>query len=877
MLAITSFKGTASAATDAARYLDDTAEMPRDERAGPEDYYSKEKGGTVWHGSQRVFEALDINSASAPTNEQRKALMLGEHPNGRGTMPHSSNSAAIVQSTETRRFGWDLTFNAPKSVSIEWALADAETRQAIQSAHDEAVKAAMDETSALALFTSRAGKGGAEKIENVETIASLHRHGTSRELDMHLHTHAFVYNVGLCDDGKFRTLETGDLYSHKMYLGALYRAQLAESMSKLGYVIEQDKDSFRLSGIGAKAEKHFSKRAEQINEYIKEHGTTSATGKQVARLTTRAGKQELSADEVRPLWNEQAREIGYTSPARGAGEAQAEYDREKFIRSLTEQQSLFTELHAKKALMVAFQHAGLGADAAKAEMESLKSSGRLVALSEAGNKKGGQLYSTPEHMQVERDMIESAITLRHSNRAGLDYRHQLEKFELDKGFNLSQEQRDAIAEMTRAGDLSMIRGVAGAGKTTAAEVAYRAYKADGREVVGMAIAAKAARGLKDATDRQVSIAAFLLKTQSAIREAEDLMKAGQHERAERIKQRLPNSKTVLMIDEAGMIGSRTMHDLLEIGKKTGAKIILIGDEKQIQPIEAGGAFAALQKYAIPDRAEITEIRRQKTEAGRAISEAFGSGRVQEGFDILEDHQLVKYHNDANAARDATVAAWASNRAEGIDIEQNIMLAALRKDVQVLNDGARAAIGLADKGIRVSTEYGAREFAAGDRVIFRKNKNDAEKLTNGDLGTVIDVRMNENGKGAILKIKRDIDSKELTINSEEYQTLDHGYALTTHAAQGVTVDRAVIFASAETQLSSNELGYVQMSRQRGDSKTAGLDVIAYADVSHDEISERASMTDAIKKRVIACYSTSSSKGTTLDYKPKRSGEREVERE
>jgi len=872
MLSITKMSGNAADAEAASRYLEDGSENPAYKARGAEDYYQKEGGSCVWHGSPLALKALGLSDYNAPSTEERKALMLGINP---------QTGEKIVKSGEERTFGYDLTFSAPKSVSIEWQLnADETVRQKIQDAHDNAVKRAMDEAGKL--IGSRAGAGGKEKIESVETISSLHRHGTSRELDMQLHTHGFLYNVALCPDGNFRTITTNDLYRHKMLLGAIYRAELAAGLKELGYSIEDDKDSFKLSGVSSKAEKHFSKRTEQINDYVKEHGVNSAVGMQMARLATRTGKKELSPEDLAPLWKEQADAIKYESPELSAEAKAVEYNRDKFIDELTKSHSVVKEIQVKRALVVAMQHAGRGYDDAMREFEVIFNHSEIVKLGDSETR-GGALYSTKQQVSIEKAMIDAARLMRESAAEAADYEKPLETFQQEKGYKLSAEQVNAVAEMTRAGQLSLVRGVAGAGKTTAAEVAYNAFKAQGKNVVGLAIAAKASRGLKDATDRQSTIAGFLLsaeKMKEAIAQIETEIKtttatklheAKERER-QRLKARLPGKDTVLMIDEAGMIDSRTMQKLLAVAQEGGAKVILIGDEKQIQAIEAGGAFLAIQKYAIAEKTEITEIRRQKSEAGKAISTAFEQGKITDGFRILEQNDLITYSQDYKKSLSKVIDLWHINTMEGIEAKENVILAGLKKDVQALNNLARERLGLAGHGVIVSTDFGAREFANGDRIIFKKNQKGDSILTNGDLGEIIKIETEttkdkETGKekeAVYLTIKRDIDGEEIKINAEDYPFIEYGYAMTTHAAQGVTVERATVFA-ADTAVTNRELGYVQMSRQKGDSERAGLAVVAFCDRSEEtEEEEELGETEFVRKKVIEAYLRESSKGTTLDY-------------
>ncbi len=207
-------------------------------------------------------------------------------------------TALVQRAGDSHRPGWDLTFSAPKSVSVVWGIAEQKQREAIERAHTQAVERTLAFAEQQQLFVTRRGHDGIER-ETARPIIATYLHGTSREADPQLHTHAFVLNVAARDDGSYGTLETKPLYEWKMALGAAYRAELAHELRALGYETAPDsKGSFRISQVPRDLERHFSKRRAQIEAVMSERGTTSAKAAEVAALNTRKAKEFVDRHDL---------------------------------------------------------------------------------------------------------------------------------------------------------------------------------------------------------------------------------------------------------------------------------------------------------------------------------------------------------------------------------------------------------------------------------------------------------------------------------------------------------------------------------------------------------------------------------------------------
>ena len=273
-----------------------------------------------------------------------------------------------------------------------------------------------------------------------------------------------------------------------------------------------------------------------------------------------------------------------------------------------------------------------------------------------------------------------------------------------------------------------------------------------------------------------------------------------------------SSRDVLVIDEAGMIGSRQLGRVLKAAEQAGAKVVLLGDDKQLAAIEAGAAFRGVVQHV--GAAEITEVRRQKEAWAREAGQQFARGSVETGLAAYAERGHVKVHNTREEAQEALAAAYVSDQGKG----SQIVLTHSNKDVQALNEAIREARkerGELRGSARFESEKGGREFAPGDRIVFLKNDKGLD-VKNGTLGTV------EQAEDGSLSVRLD-SGESRQVRAESYAAVDHGYAVTVHKAQGVTVDRAYMLATPGMDRS---LTYVGMTRHREEATLfAGADDFA----------------------------------------------------
>jgi len=419
--------------------------------------------------------------------------------------------------------------------------------------------------------------------------------------------------------------------------------------------------------------------------------------------------------------------------------------------------------------------------------------------------RGLDRFTTREMVAAEQRMEAAAAEL------GASRAHRAGAVEVDRavrlaeagGLALGDEQRGAVAHVTADRDLALVVGYAGTGKSAMLGVARGAWEAAGYRVRGAALSGIAAEGLEGGSGIESRTLASL---EWGWKEGRDALTA----------------RDVLVVDEAGMVGSRQMERVLTAAREAGAKVVLVGDPEQLQAIEAGAAFRALAERH--GAAEIGAVRRQREAWQRDATRELATGRTGAALGRYEAAGMVRGHATQDAARAALVAGWAAERQAAPERSQ-VMLAYTRADVGELNRLAREQVRAAGElgpDQVVQTERGARAMASGDRLMFLRNERGlgagpggrgGVAVKNGSLGTVLAVE----AQGERLTVRLDGPGQEgkdaapvVTFYVRDYGHLDHGYAATVHKAQGVTVDRAHVLASAHMD---RHAAYVALTRHR----------------------------------------------------------------
>jgi len=482
---------------------------------------------------------------------------------------------------------------------------------------------------------------------------------------------------------------------------------------------------------------------------------------------------------------------------------------EAALRMLTQQHSTFTKHDLARLVN---RHTD-GAEQFAAVMAKVAASPELKWLGQDG--RGRDRFSTREMLATEQRMecAAEAISEGDAHRvlpaAG---RQALMAAERD-GLALGDEQRDAYRHVTSGRDLALVVGYAGTGKSAMLGVARTAWEAAGYRVRGAALSGIAAEGLEGGSGIPSRTIASL---EYGWKDGRDAL----------------TSRDVLVVDEAGMVGSRQLERVLSQAQAAGAKVVLVGDPEQLQAIEAGAAFRALAERH--GAVEIGAVRRQRAAWQCEATRELATGRTEAALGRYTAAGMVQGAETREAACTALVAGWDAERRMA-PAQSRVILAYTRADVAELNRLARermAAAGELGPEHVVQTERGERAMAAGDRLMFLKNERGlgagpdgrgGVAVKNGTLGTVLAV----DAPGERLTVRLDgpggpggssgrggpegTDPRPVvTFSLRSYGHVDHGYAATIHKAQGVTVDRAHVLAS---EFMDQHAAYVALTRHR----------------------------------------------------------------
>ena len=743
---------------------------------GRDEYYTsgEHEATAVWLGS--ATGRLQLEAAVGP--EQFGRLLDAVHPT-------SGEPLGVPRTTARRLAGFDLCFSAPKSVSVAWALAPLEVAARIAACHDRAV-AEVIEVFEAEVVRARRGRRAATQIETEGIVAAAFGHRSSRAGDPQMHTHVVVPNLTVDRKGRWSALAGDRVYRWAKTLGYLYQSALRHELSNTLGVSwgPVRKGAADIDGIDPALIDAFSKRRVEITAAMAAVGGTSRASAQTATLATRAAKDTVpDLETLREMWRDQVHQLGVAPldlPLFGRTPVAADFEdlTATLLGSagLTANASSFDRRDLLQAL--AAEHPdGAHTNVLRQAADEILDRPEVLAL--GSERPAGQRYTTVELLDVEARILERSQRRQGAHVAVADAQ-RLDRVLAERS-TLSDEQQRMVRSLTTSGaGVEVVVGRAGAGKTYALDAAQAAWQASGHTVIGTALAARAAAELQAGT----GIPSNTLDSLFA-----DLDRPGP------LSGLAP--KTIIVCDEAGMIGTRKLARLLDHAERGEAKVVLVGDHHQLPEIEAGGAFAALARTVTAS--ELTENRRQTDAWERAALAELRSGSVSQAFTAYERTGRVTLASGVDQARETMVSDWFNAYTAG---ERAVMYALRRADVDDLNHRARTRLDHAGRLGDERLEMAGREFAAGDNVICLRNDRRLG-VRNGTTATVTAVHP---------------DAGEITLENgtrlpHRYLAdghLDHGYATTVHKAQGATVDRAFLLGSEGLY---REAGYVGLSRAR----------------------------------------------------------------
>ncbi|MDA0166009.1 relaxase domain-containing protein [Solirubrobacter ginsenosidimutans] len=797
------------AAGQAKYYLDQAearVDVVQSVGSGVEDYYlGPHEARGRWIGSA----GYEIGLRDDVGADALRRVLAGAHPQDGRELRSSSSRARVA--------GFDLTFSAPKSVSVLFGIGEVRLHERVRAAHDIAVLQAAGylERNAAAV---RRGHGGVIVEEAPGLIAAAFRHRTSRAGDPQLHTHVLVANLGRGLDGRWSALDGRRLYAHARTASFVYQAVLRSELTRtLG--IEWSpvrKGIAEVVGVPRVVMKAFSRRRAEIDAALEERGTSGARAAEAAALATRAVKSKVDAGELVAEWKVRAGELGFgerelalfVARVRGRDVDEPRWEKvfDALVRStgITSRSATFSTGEVIQALCEALP-TGNAVEASQLERAAkLFLETRAVALvpddetrdpDEVFRRRDGRVmpvavertrYSTPEHLALEQRFIDRVASSR-GGRAGMAGDDDVERA-IESRSTLSEEQRRMVEALCLSGDgVAVVAGKAGTGKTFALGAAREAWQAAGFPVLGVAAARRAANEMQTGAGIQSTSIAALLG---------DLRRGG--------GAGLPRH-CVLVVDEAGVVPTRELAELVDQVGRVEGKVVLIGDHRQLPEIGAGGAFRGLVQRGLA--IELTENVRQVNRWERVALDHLREGRADEALGLYASHERLVVEPTSDDIRTRLVADWLALG----DSDQSVMIARLRADVADLNSRARMQLRARGDVSGPEVDLAGGSFGVGDRVVVKQNDSRLG-VSNGQRGRVTEA------DPAAIALALEVDGRRVRLDREFLHgttrdgdpTLLHGYAITGHVAQGLTVDHSLVLASGNV---GNEWAYVALSRGR----------------------------------------------------------------
>lgn len=792
------------------------------------DYYSEGQELTgLWRGDA----ARQLGLSGEVKQSEWDALCDNLHP--------QTHEQLTPRRKTDRTVGYDFNFHVPKSVSLLYAM----TRDdRLLDAFQNAVNRTMDDLdSEMRTRVRKRGKNEDRVTGNM--VWGQFVHLTSRPVDgvpdPHLHAHCFVFNTTFDEkEGTWKAGQFRELKRDAPYFEAVFHARLARRLADLGLPIVRTAKGWELEGVSKEFIAKFSRRTAQIEKKAVELGIENVEAKAELGAKTRERKQKqltiaqlqetwrswMSAEERDALGGLEGQVGGSSQPADDAAASRAV---DHALSHCFERNSVVPE---RQILATALRQA-VGKSTIEQVVRAAAGSNLIV-----GERDGRRMATTREVLIEERNVVSFA---KNGRGACQPYAKRAWNFKRD---GLNAEQKQAARHILESRDRVMIvRGAAGVGKTTLMKETVAAIEEAGTKVFAFAPSAAASRGVLRSEGFEADTVARLLIDENLQAQA-----AGQ----------------LIWIDEAGLLGMKTLANVFALAERIDARVLLIGDRRQHGSVERGAALRLLEEEAGLVPAEVKEIQRQKGEYKEAVK-ALSEGRTGEGFNRLDKLGWVKeipeedryrqlaadYAAAVAAGRTALVVSPTHAEADRItgEIRTSLRVSdklgadertfAVLENARLTEAERRDAVNYRNSDL-LQFHQNAKGFIRGERITasgsrklpfdqaarFQVFRGKALKLAPGDM-----VRITHNGKtadgmhrldnGALHKIGRFDDEGNIVLENswiigKEFGHLAHGYVVTSHASQGRTVDRVFIGQSCESfPASSREQFYVSCSRAR----------------------------------------------------------------
>lgn len=729
--------------------------------------------------------------------------------------------------------GESLVFGCPKGLSMLYAVADKGTQQIINKALDKAVEETMKEYALKLLPSTKAYQDKIDPSKTALLYASFD-HIENRNVEPHKHRHVEISNFAefTFKDGTKKILapDTNNVYTDRKELTSLFNTMLVSNLEKAGIKTKQYEDknlgfSFQIVGIEREKEEKLIKRKDEIQKYMQEKEKKEkktyktidlaafdmehAKEMEKARKATQKTKSDdLNSESLHSLIRDTTeKEITFeeiTQAQMKYKKSKVEFDEEKIINM----QKLEIDGQVKKTELIAEIYNQLRFAKTFDSVESLRNEGqsiyesmiqrKLLVVKDDGKITSNQIIENETLMIDNFQKLKQEDSLNTNQLSLIEVREFNDRFKQFSPKGMNDDQVKACDELTKDKRLTVCIGSAGVGKTTSyIKFANEFHTARDRKVIGLATQTTTSKALDEAGIKET------FNIESFIRQAE--------------KGKIDIKNATLIIDEAGMVGTKHYRQLTDLAETHNLRLVLVGDDKQLASVSAGNAFSQILSIA-KDYSTIDINMRQKNNVALEVAESFKVKNVEKAINTLTANELLHQADTTKEVNQKLVNDYMKD-----DSESKIIIASTNEEVNQLNDMVREKLKeqRTQEGKKLYKEQTIeiqqgdnkvlKSFSKDDEILFTKNMTISKdlKLLNGERGKIVATRESV----FTIELERlDKNKKpvQIKIDTKEHNHLNHSYATTTHKSQGKTVDSCFVKGGA---LSSSNAAYVNFSRHK----------------------------------------------------------------
>jgi conjugative relaxase-like TrwC/TraI family protein len=704
---------------------------------------------------------------------------------------------------------FDHCFSSPKSVSLLAAGGGDQVRQQVADARTDALQAAIGylEQHGAGVRREHNGTDRHQAVGGLVAVAFEHR--LSRSGDPQYHTHVLVQNAAQGPDGRWTALDSDRLYAHLMAADHLYlaaeRAALTQRLAVRWRPVDERSGAAEIQGLDDRTLiERFSKRSEQIDHWLNTHGLSGIKASSAAAVATRAPRDYAESEQsVYQRWGRELAEQGVgerqlaevCSDGRGRPATRTELDATLSALAspdgLTAEASTFTRAEVVDALAKRLPVAPSAQEAlTQAETTADRFLEERAVRVGHDRRLGVDRYSTPELLTLERQLVDGATGRAEQGCAVV--RPELVRQVLDRYATAGEDQAAMVRDLIQGGaGVAVVVGRAGSGKTWALGLAREAFELGGYQVLGAAPTGIATVGLADEgfTDAR-TVDRLLLDLGRGRLEL--------------------NDRSVLVVDEAAMLGTRKLTPLLAHAERAGAKVVLVGDDRQFASIQAGGGFRALRLRL--GASELTVNRRQVEAWEQRAIEDVRAGNLEQAIAAYAEHDRIRAFEARDDRDRSLVLDWWQAHAAG---EQPVIYSHRRTQVDQLNSVCQRLRGEHGQLGPERLMVGDRVFAVGDVVVLGANAKDRLGVVNGTTALILELDVP--GRAMTVRTLEDEPAKtvrlpgwylDAQVRPGQSRRVDLAYARTDMRSQGRTERRALLALDGAEDMQG---GYVQLTR------------------------------------------------------------------